>query len=202
MSTDTLEAKPETEPKPETEQKEPIVFDREYVESLRKENAKHRVKANELETKYSNYDEIVKKAQEYESMIAKQQEESGQFKELYEKTKTELNEFKGLKERVTMLEQTFIDELDSLKKGMTESDIKLLEEIPVQNVEKKLQFAKRLIGQTANTQGSDARGGSDSMTSVDAMVKEYKTATLQRKAELLEIAEKKDEGLFRALLKL
>jgi len=198
MSTEQTPVEPVTT-QPEGE---PLVYDQRYVESLRRESAKYRTRANEFQTQLAEVDEIKKKAADYEALIAKQQEEQGQFKELYETTKTELNEYKGLKERVSSLEQTFIDELDSLKKGMSEDDIKLLDEIPVAMVEKKLQFAKRLIGKNGTSLMPDARGGSDSMRSVESMIKEYATADMTRKMEILNIAEKKDPGLYQTLLKM
>lgn len=88
---------PATTPQPGNDK--PDVFDREYVERLRRENAAYRTKANELESRFEEFETAQAKKREEE--LAQQNE----WKKLAEERAAKLAEYEPIKTQYeTMLE--------------------------------------------------------------------------------------------------
>jgi len=185
---------PAQEPAQETK-----TYSREYVEELRRENAKYRVQRNEYSQKYEGAE---KKASEYDAMIKKQQEEQGKYKELYEGTVKQVEELKRYESRVQSLEGVFSGQLDELKKSLKEDDIKLIDDLPAEmSIEQKLNWARKLVGNGVKTQSApDLRGGGDNVQSIDNVMKKYMEGDSKTKMEILFAVEKTNPTLYNSLI--
>lgn len=189
-----------------TEQTQPTetkadTFDREYVEQLRRENAKYRTERNQVSSQLS---EVQKKAEEYDAILRKQSEEQGKYKELYESALKQVEGLKRYENRVSSLESVFSTELENLMKGMDEGRAKLINDLPTEmGVEQRLKWAKELIGakQTANASG-DLKSGGEAMQTAESVAKDYATADPRKRMEILFAIEKTNPTLYNALIKL
>uniref|UniRef100_A0A6M3LZQ1 Uncharacterized protein n=1 Tax=viral metagenome TaxID=1070528 RepID=A0A6M3LZQ1_9ZZZZ len=153
------------------------------VRQLREEAKRHRLKA---EGYAAELEPLKNKASEYEAQQAKILEEQGKYKELYENAQKEIERKNELEKRLSAIDKTFAEELDSLKKGLSEDDIKIIDDLSVP-VEQKLRLARTMTGKrTVSNDLPDARPGGSNFGGADALLKEYgETTNDQRKTEIL-----------------
>ncbi len=156
--------KAEEEKKREEEKKHTDWFNgltpdtQDYITGLRNENAKHRTGKTEAE---KELEAAQKKAKEYDDLLKKQAEDQGKYKELYEKTATELDATKGLTERIKSLEGTFTLQLDEALKSLPASMQAMVKESG-KPIEKQLVMANEIkaeIAHEADGPGSTRPGG-------------------------------------------
>lgn len=171
------------------------------VRKLRAEAARHRQNAKDFE---SDLYSVKKKLDEFEASKNKQAEEQGQFKELYEKTKGDLEKLSSLNERVKSYEDFFQTELDKTISGLTKEQQEIVEMSNV-TVEKKLEIARRLsvnpvpVKPSKNSPASDRAGGTISADS-EAVLKSIRDEKdMQKKARMTMELKQKDPELFNRL---
>ncbi len=195
MSEKIAPAAPETEP---VDESKIAPENREYVEKLRKENAKYRTERNTFK---SELDDVKKKADEYDVLLKKQAEEQGNFKKLYEEANGKIELLTKAEARLKTLEAGLFDQFEAVKKGMTEKQIELLNKLPdVMPVEARIEWARELIGQKGSVTNS-LRPGVGEGTAPEAVLKEFETANLTRRGEIILAAKQNNPDLYRILTK-
>jgi hypothetical protein len=175
---------------------EPKVFDGEYVKKLREEAARYRTERNSLK------EQAEKMAAEQAEREKKAAEEQGNFKKLYEDANKKLETLTAYEERIKGIETVFNAELESIKKAMNPKQIELLEKLPPQmTIEQKLSWARELAAPANNTQIETPRPGGGSQP-VEPLAEEFKKASLQRRAEILNAAKVQNPKLYDLLTKI
>lgn len=169
------------------------------IHELRSENAKHRTAKNAVAAELA---ETQKKAEKYDAMLKEQAETQGKFKELYEKTHEELEALKPLSEKVKAYEAHFQAQLDLELKAMPETQRNLIMESGL-SIEKKLEYAKKLKGQTnASVDSPASTKPSNMQLSPDAVLEAYRKADAKGKAEILFDVEKRNPSLYESIIRI
>jgi DNA repair exonuclease SbcCD ATPase subunit len=178
---------------------EPKTFDADYVKKLRDEAAKYRTERNTIK---EQLDEAAKKSAEYDALIRKQQEEQGNYKSLYEEAQAKLAEVEPLKNRINIFEQTISQQLETVKKTMTDKQIELLEKLPpVMTIEQRLQWAQELAGSKPEMSINEPRPGGGSALN-EPIMEEFKKSGITRRAEILNAAKVQNPKLYEMLTSL
>lgn len=129
------------------------------IKSLRNESAKYRTRSKE-------YDDTKKKADDYEALLKKQQEEQGKYKELYEKEKERVKDFDSHKKRIEELENWYNEQIENEKKDLPETFKEIVEnskDVP----EKKLDLIKKIKAQLKGSSNSPESSRPGSGTYID-----------------------------------
>lgn len=169
------------------------------IRDLRKESASYRVENRTLKEKLA---EAEKKANEFDALNKKSLEEQGKYKELYEKAQADIAKKSELETRLAAIEAGYSTELDGIKKGLTEDEVKLIDGLEGVKVEQRLALARTLAGKKSSGGIETQRGGSASIANAEAIVKEFSTTKdSYRKMQILSEVERTNPGLYQQLMK-
>lgn len=183
----------------ENSSEEPKSFSAEYVHELREEAKKHRLEKNQLAEQFA---ELKKKADEFDAITKKTLEEQGKYKELYEKAQSDIAKKSELETRIAAIEAGYSSELDGIKKGLTEDEVKLIDGLEGVKIEQRLTFARTLAGKKSSGGIETQRGGTASLANAEAIVKEFSTTKdSYRKMQILSEVERTNPGLYQQLMK-
>ena len=161
------------------------------IESLRKEAAKYRTRSKEM----SDYKS---KAEEYEKIIEERRIAEGQYKELYESQKEEVETLKSAKARLDAIEEQFQEKLENEMKNLTETQKEIVSSLQA-DVETKLNYVDKLkkeMNINRSSPASDRPNLSGAQLQTDIMEKINEEKDIRKRTKMLFELKRKNPELF------
>lgn len=170
-----------------------------YIKQLRAENAKNRVKKNEVNTKY---EEALKKSAELDALREETARQNGEFEKLYNAEKEKASKLEALEDKIVAYELSFAEQFDTISRDLSPIQLELIKESNM-GIEKKIQWANKLKSENKGIveSPSNERAGSSSKSST-LVIDNYKNGNMDQRSQILFETKSSNPKLYTQLLNL